>query len=96
MACLRRRKSWRSPGSLVVAAKAQLSRLTGSPQKADLATAQQEVATAAADLEAARAAKDSHPHAVAAAEEAVIAAERKLQLLSGAPDPADSPRPSST
>ena len=73
----------------IIAAQDQLSRLTGSPEKADLATAQQELATAAADLEAARAAKDSHPDALAAAEESVIAAERRLQLLTGGPDPAD-------
>ena len=59
----------------IIAAQDQLSRLTGSPEKADLATAQQELATAAADLEAARAAKDSHPDALAAAEESVIARE---------------------
>lgn len=73
----------------VVAAQDLLSRLTGAPQEADLAIARQEVTTAEAGLEAARAAKDSRPDAVASAEEAVIAAERRLQLLSGAPDPAD-------
>lgn len=73
----------------LAAARDRLGRLTGDPLPSDVSAAQQEVARAKADLETARTAIRQRPEAIDAAEQAVAAATRRLEQLTGSPDPAE-------
>lgn len=73
----------------LAAAQANLGRLTGAPLPAEVTAAQLEVSRALSELEAERAATAGRPHAVEAAQEALDAATKRLEVLTGAPDPAE-------
>jgi cobalt-zinc-cadmium efflux system membrane fusion protein len=70
----------------VLTAQAKLQKILGPPMPAEVATARSDVGKALADLNAARVGNTS---AVSAAELAVTTAQQKLQMLTGAPNPAD-------
>lgn len=73
----------------LAAARDRLSRLTGDPLASDVSAARLEVARARAELEAAQSAIQQRPDAVDAAQHAVAAATRRLEQLTGDPDPAE-------
>ena len=70
----------------MAAANAKLQRVLGPPLRAEVATAQLDVAKARADLTVAQAGR---PDGLAAAEFTVAAARRRLASLTGTPDPTD-------
>ena len=66
-----------------------LRRITGQPLPSDLSTARLGLDRAIADLKVENATSDSQPEALAAAQLAVTAANQRLAVLTGAPDPAE-------
>jgi RND family efflux transporter MFP subunit len=75
-----------SGGTAVNAARAKLARVLAPPLPADVAAAKLDLAKALADARSARAGRQP---SLAAAELAVATARHKLDLVTGAPDPAE-------
>lgn len=73
----------------LAAARDRLGRLTGDPLPADVSAARLEVARARAELEAAQTSIQQRPDVIEAAQHAVAAATRRLEQLTGDPDPAE-------